>query len=316
MSTLLVCSVGGHLAELHALLPGMPDLDEERLWVTFDTPQSRSLLDGEATMFVDRSGPRDLATVLRNTASARALLRGAHPISNAVSTGSGIALSFLPLAASRGVRCHYVESFTRLDGPSVTGRLLALLPGMHLYTQHASWARGRWRHRGSMLDAYEAGARSAATRPPRRIVVTLGTMQDYAFPRLIERIHPLLPEGAEVLWQLGCTETPGLPIEAHRSLPAHELHRAIADADLVVAHAGCGSTLAAMEAGKTPLLVPRRCARGENVDDHQVELAAELAARGLAVVREVEELDRGALLEAAAGRVLRLSEPPPFRLAA
>jgi UDP-N-acetylglucosamine--N-acetylmuramyl-(pentapeptide) pyrophosphoryl-undecaprenol N-acetylglucosamine transferase len=317
VSTLLVCSVGGHLAELHALLPGMAGLEEERLWVTFDTPQSRSLLAGEPTLFVEHSGPRDLATVLRNTARARALLRGTHPFTDAISTGSGIALSFLPLARARGVRCHYVESFTRGDGPSLTGKLLSRLPGISLYTQHPSWAQGRWRHGGSVLDAFEAAGdtKAAASQEPRRVVVTLGTMRDYAFPRLVERIHPLLPEGAEVLWQLGCTETPALPIESRRSLPAHELREAIAGADLIVAHAGCGSALAAMEAGKTPLLVPRRAARGENVDDHQVELAAELRRRGLAVVREVEELDRAALLEAAAGRVLRRPAPPPFRLA-
>jgi UDP-N-acetylglucosamine transferase subunit ALG13 len=315
VSTLLVCSVGGHLAELHALLPGIADLDEERLWVTFDTPQSRSLLAGEQTVFVEHSGPRDLPTVLRNTGRANSLLR-AHSFTHAISTGSGIALSFLPLAAARGARCHYIESFTRSSGPSLTGRLLSGLPGMRLYTQHPSWARGRWQHRGSVLDAFEPAASAPALVEPRRVVVTLGTMKDYAFPRLVERLHPLLPDGAEVLWQLGCTETPpGLPIEGRHSLPAEELRRAISRADLVVAHAGCGSALAAMEAGRKALLVPRRAARGENVDDHQVELAFELTRRGLAVVREIEELDGGALLEAAAGRVLRRPAPPPFRLA-
>jgi UDP-N-acetylglucosamine--N-acetylmuramyl-(pentapeptide) pyrophosphoryl-undecaprenol N-acetylglucosamine transferase len=316
MSTLLVCSVGGHLTELHGLLARMPQLDGERLWVTFDTPQSRSLLRNETTLFVDRSGPRDLRTILANTRTARRLLGPGHPFTAVLSTGSGIALSFLPLAASRGVPCHYVESFTRSNGPSMTGRLLSGLPGVRLYAQHRSWIRGRWRYAGSMLDMFtpDPVPLSASSRISR-VVVTLGTMEDYEFPRLVERVHALLPTDAEVLWQLGCTRVPGLAIESHASLPENVLRHAIAGADLVIAHAGSGSALTAMEVGQMPLLVPRRAVHGENVDDHQVELAAELTERGLAVVREVEELDRQALLEAAAGRVLRRPEPPLFHLA-
>jgi UDP-N-acetylglucosamine--N-acetylmuramyl-(pentapeptide) pyrophosphoryl-undecaprenol N-acetylglucosamine transferase len=317
MSTLLVCSVGGHLAELHGLLARIPQFDGERLWVTFDTPQSRSLLADEPTLFVERSGPRDLRTILANTGTARRLLKSGHRFDDALSTGSGIALSFLPLAASRGVRCHYVESFTRSDGPSMTGRLLSRLPAVRLYSQHRSWTRGRWRYAGSMLDTFAPDPRSVPASPQiGRVVVTLGTMEDYEFPLLVEKVHTLLPTGAEVLWQLGCTRVPGLAIEAHESLPEKALRQAITAADLVIAHAGCGSALTAMEAGRMPLLIPRRAFRGENVDDHQVELAAELKDRGLAVVREVEELDLAALLEAAAGRVLRRPEPPPFQLAA
>jgi UDP-N-acetylglucosamine--N-acetylmuramyl-(pentapeptide) pyrophosphoryl-undecaprenol N-acetylglucosamine transferase len=314
MSTLLVCSVGGHLAELHALLPRIPGLDDERLWVTFDTPQSRSLLEGEPALFVEHSGPRDVPAILRNMATARSLLCRDHRFTRALSTGSGIALSFLPLALARGVRCHYVESFTRGDGPSLTGRLLSCLPGVRLYSQHRAWAQGRWRYAGSILDEFEAGPQQDTAPELKRVVVTLGTMQDYAFPRLIERLHALLEPDLDVLWQLGCTRAGDLPIDGRDRLSAAALRRAVERADLVIAHAGCGSALAAMEAGKTPLLVPRRAARGENVDDHQVQLGVELAARRLAVVRELEELNLEAMLLAAAGRVLKRGQPPPFRL--
>ena len=57
MSTLLVCSVGGHLAELHRLLERMRGLGEERLWVTFDTPQSRSVLAEEDSRLHRLHGP-------------------------------------------------------------------------------------------------------------------------------------------------------------------------------------------------------------------------------------------------------------------
>jgi hypothetical protein len=53
-----------------------------------------------------------------------------------VSTGSAIALSFLPVARLRGVPCHCIESAARSASPSQTGRLLRRVPGVRLYTQY------------------------------------------------------------------------------------------------------------------------------------------------------------------------------------
>ena len=57
---------------------------------------------------------------------------------------------------------------------------------------------------------------------------------------------------------------------------------------MVVAHAGVGAALAALEVGKCPVLVPRRHARGEHVDDHQIQIATELGDRALSVSVEAE----------------------------
>ena len=47
MSTLLVASSGGHLKELHQLRDRVRGVSGPFRWVTFDTPQSRSLLRDE-----------------------------------------------------------------------------------------------------------------------------------------------------------------------------------------------------------------------------------------------------------------------------
>jgi UDP-N-acetylglucosamine--N-acetylmuramyl-(pentapeptide) pyrophosphoryl-undecaprenol N-acetylglucosamine transferase len=314
MSTLLVSSVGGHLAELHRLVPRLRGIEHERVWVTFDTPQSRSVLAGEEVHFVDYTGPRDLANVLRHTRVARRMFAGRHPFSSVVSTGSGIALSFLPIAQLRGARCHYIESATRSAGPSLTGRLLRRVPGISTYTQYRRWARSPWTYAGSVFDNFSAGPVSDARRPIRRAVVTLGTMEDYEFRALVERALAILPRDVEVLWQVGCTDVSDLPIDGHRQLPARDLHDAIASADVVIAHAGCGSSIDALASGKKPVLVPRRGAYGENVDDHHALIAAELDGRGLAIVRSVQELQLNDLHLAARGSVLSDAVAGPFRL--
>jgi UDP-N-acetylglucosamine--N-acetylmuramyl-(pentapeptide) pyrophosphoryl-undecaprenol N-acetylglucosamine transferase len=313
VSTLLVSSVGGHLADLYRLLPRLQGLDEDRVWVTFDTPQSRSLLAGEEVVYVDYTGPRDIKNVLRHTLVARRLFRGCHPFSTVVSAGAGVALSFLPLGRARGASCHYIECSARAMDPSVTGRLLSRVPGIHLYTQYEDWARPPWAYAGSVLDTFVCGPRSENVTI-RRAVVTLGTMEDYEFRALVDRALALLPPDAEVLWQVGCTDVSDLPITAHNLLPTRRLQDAIEAADVVIAHAGCGSSVGALEAGKTPVLVPRRRSHGENVDDHQLLIANALSKRDLAVVRSVDDLTLEDLLLAARGSVLVDPRPAPFSL--
>jgi UDP-N-acetylglucosamine--N-acetylmuramyl-(pentapeptide) pyrophosphoryl-undecaprenol N-acetylglucosamine transferase len=316
MTTLLVSSVGGHLADLHVLLPRLRGIEQERMWVTFDTPQSRSLLAGEEVVYVDYTGPRDVKNVLRHSALARRLFKGSHPFSAVVSTGSGIALSFLPQARARGVRCHYIECSACTSGPSLTGKLLRRIPGIDLYSQYEGWARPPWRYAGSVLDAFAPGPTNGGPRQIKRVVVTVGTMQGYPFRRLIERAIKVLPADVDVLWQTGCADVSDLPIRTRAQVAAHVLQQEIRAADVVIAHAGCGSSVSALRAGKMPILVPRRRAHGENVDDHQLMIAGELAERGLAIARTVEQLSAEDLQLAARGSVRADTAPAPFRLAA
>jgi len=231
-----------------------------------------------------------------------------------VSTGAAIALSFLPLARTLGIPAYYVESAARRHGPSTTGRLLARVPGLSLYTQHASWADGRWNYAGCVFDGYEARERRFPTRAIRRAVVTLGTQPGYGFRRLVERLVDLLPPDADVLWQTGATDVRGLPIAPRTFVPGDELATAMRGADVVVAHAGVGSALCALDAGRCPVLVPRTATEGEHVDDHQSQIAATLDEVGLAVASPVERLGGGQLLRAAARVVAPRLEAGAFRL--
>lgn len=308
MRTLLVASAGGHLSELHELVPRL-GLSEPPHWATFDTEQTRSLLEGERVHHLRPTGPRDLGGVLGNAPAAARLLRR-HRYEQVVSTGAAVAMSFLPLASARGARCHYIESAARTRAPSLTGRMLERVPGVRLYAQAPGFARPGWHHGGSVFDAFEA--EWAPARPVARVVVTVGTME-FSFRRLLTRVKALLDPGATVLWQTGASDISGLGIDASPFLSARALAAAIGEADLVIAHAGVGSALMALDAGRRPVLVPRARDAGEHVDDHQLLIAEELARRGLAVTATPEELTREHL-ETAAGTLVRRTEPPPFAL--
>lgn len=312
LTTLLVASTGGHLKELHYLHRRLSGVQGPFRWVTFDTPQSRSLLEGDNVDFVPFVGGRDPANVTRNLASAGRILRD-RDLDTVVSTGSAVALPFFGLARVRRLRCHYIECSARVDGPSVTGRLISSIPGVNLYAQHHSWSSKKWGYSGSVFDSFERTDLPVVRKPQLgKVVVTVGTYRGYGFQRLIRRVLEILPSETDVLWQTGDTDVSDFGITGHDTIPERDLTEAMREADVVVSHAGIGTALAAFEVGKSPLLVPRRSSWAEHVDDHQTQIASELRSRGLIVTVEADALKYDDLLAAVGRRVTTPAVVPPF----
>jgi UDP-N-acetylglucosamine transferase subunit ALG13 len=295
--TLLVCSGGGHLKQLFTLAPRLGIEPDDQVWVTFENALSSSLLRDRRVVYVPFAAPRDAVNASRIALIVRRLLKAEH-FGRAISTGSSPAVAVLPQTAQRGIESHYIESAARADGPSVSGRLVARFRRISTYTQYPVWADERWRYRGSIFDAFAEGASHPVAPPIRRAVVSVGTQEGYGFSRLFAALAPLLV-GVEVLWQSGTQDVSDYGIAGRPSVPHDELAAAVAEADVVVAHAGTGAALTAIEAGKCPVLVPRLARYREHVDDHQVQIAAELSGRGLAVSARPEQLSVETLAEAA-----------------
>ena len=285
---LLVASSGGHIAQMSWLM-SQTELHEDSLWMTFRTPQTEALLAGRRVEWLDYVPPRgfrELGPVARTIAARVARER----FDTAVSTGAGIALPALACQVARGGRAVYVESVSRVDGPSSTGRLLARLPGIERYTQHAGWADRRWTWAGSVLDGLDVTTRPVP-RQVRSVLVTLGTIRPFRFDRLVDSVAAALPAGVDVTWQLGCTTRDDLPGEVHAELPATRMQELFETSDLVISHAGVASALQLAAAGAPTLLVPRRAGNGEHVDDHQTQIARLFANAGLARVVEADSIE-------------------------
>lgn len=312
MTVLLVANDGGHIMQLHTLRPRL-QLGGDAVWVTPRTPQTESLLEGENVHWAEPCPPRDAGAVLRNALRCRRLF-DEHDVTLVVSTGAALALSVLPLARARHIETVYIESATRTLEPSLSGRLLARVPGIRTFSQSEALVQHKWEYLASPWDLYRSSGRESA--PVRRVVVSVGTQAGHPFLRLVERLAAILPPGCEVLWQTGSTDVTHLGIDGRARVPSAEMNRAMREADVVVAHAGTGVALAALEAGRLPVLVPRRAHRGEHVDDHQLMIALELSLRDLCVPRDADRLTLTDL-ELAAGRsVSKVAEPPQLRIRA
>jgi UDP-N-acetylglucosamine:LPS N-acetylglucosamine transferase len=119
---LLVCSSGGHLWQMLALKETWEPFS--RVWVTFDKSDARSLLRDEDVVFAYGPTNRSIKNLLRNLVVAWRVTGWTRP-RVILSTGAGVAVPFAWIGRLRGARIVYVESFTRIDSPSLSCRLIA-----------------------------------------------------------------------------------------------------------------------------------------------------------------------------------------------
>jgi UDP-N-acetylglucosamine transferase subunit ALG13 len=114
--------------------------------------------------------------------------------------------------------------------------------------------------------------------------------------KAVDSIAHLLPQ--PVVIQHGHTPFRTEKCKTVPFLEMTEFERLIRESELVILHAGAGGILAAVQAGKVPVLMPRRASYGEHIDDHQVENATELTLSGKVVVAEEPDDLLGAVEEA------------------
>ncbi|MCZ2858461.1 glycosyltransferase [Blastococcus sp. VKM Ac-2987] len=289
---LLVASTGGHLAQIVRWSERF-GLRPDSVFATFDSEQSRSLLRGRDVVTLDYVPPRGLKPAFRAAVRLHRETRRER-FDVVLSTGAAVGISAYAIGQLRRLPVVYIESVSRFDGPSATGRILEKLPRIQRYSQHAGWAdRPGWRLGPSLLDDYTAVP--APDRAPRgedgrRVFVSLGTIKPFRFDALVDAVRKQLRPGDTVTWQLGVTTRDDLPGNVNQELRAEEFDRLLTDSDVFVTHSGVGTLLRALELGVRPVVVPRLAARGEHVDDHQLQVARELAGRGLVALRSPDEL--------------------------
>jgi UDP-N-acetylglucosamine transferase subunit ALG13 len=138
------------------------------------------------------------------------------------------------------------------------------------------------------------------------IFVTVGTGEQ-PFDRLLRAFESLSFDEPLVV-QRGPSTVEPESAACFDYLPFSEMLAQMQDARVVITHAGVGSVIAALTAGKRPVVVPRRRCFGEAVDDHQVEFARRLADSGLVrLVDDPRDLD-DALAKGADDRAVEPAE--------
>lgn len=137
------------------------------------------------------------------------------------------------------------------------------------------------------------------------IFATVGTQ--LPFDRLLLAIDTwaAMHQDVPVVAQTGRTTATYAHLTCQPHMDQRRYAECVAQARVIVAHAGMGSVLTAIEAGKPVILMPRRADLGEHRNDHQRDTAAEMAA--LSNITVVE--DSTALCGAISAALTRANDP-------
>jgi UDP-N-acetylglucosamine transferase subunit ALG13 len=204
-------------------------------------------------------------------------------------TGSGISVPFAWAGRALGARVLFVECGGRVDGPSLSCRMLR--PAAHrVFVQ---WPELVPRVRRAQFCGRLPWEGPRRAPPPAgrasRTLITVGTSRIFCFDRVIEVADVV--EG-EIVVQRGPSPLQPAGARVVDFLSFDELNAEMAAADAVVTHAGIGSVLLAISHGHRPIVMARRPERDEGVDHHQLAFARRLHEQGLAVV--IDEPDEAA----------------------
>lgn len=121
MKVCLVGSSGGHLTHLYLLKEYWGKHD--RIWVTFDKPDAKSILKDEKVYDCYYPTNRNFKNLVRNTFLAFKILFKERP-DVIISSGAAVAVPFFWLSKLFGAKTVYIEVFDRIDKSTMTGKLV------------------------------------------------------------------------------------------------------------------------------------------------------------------------------------------------
>lgn len=290
----LAGSGGGHVRQLLDLEPAWRRHDY--FFVTEDTALGRSLAERHPTLFVPHyaAGQARMGAPLRMLAaavgnffrSAGIVLRKRPQV--VISTGAGAVFFTVLWARLIGAKVFVIESFARFDHPSLFARLAAPLANS-MVVQSA--ALGPVWPKAKVFDPLKLLPPPNVAKEPLLFATVGATLP---FDRLVAAVAELKASGViedEVRFQVGDGGLQPAVGRASETLPFDEVQALLKQASIVVCHGGTGSLITALREGCHVIAMPREASRGEHYDDHQAEITAAFAARGLIhVARNVEEL--------------------------
>ncbi|EKF00328.1 UDP-N-acetylglucosamine--LPS N-acetylglucosamine transferase [Tolypothrix sp. LEGE 11397] len=121
MKIMLVCTSGGHFATMRSLQSFWSM--HERVWVSDRKSDTIILEESEKVHWLPYQAPRDILALIKNIPKTFQFIRLEKP-DVIISTGASIAINFAFVAKILGIRFIYIESISRANELSISGRLV------------------------------------------------------------------------------------------------------------------------------------------------------------------------------------------------
>lgn len=115
------------------------------------------------------------------------------------------------------------------------------------------------------------------------IFITLGS-QKFQFDRLLKKLDEMKAAGVitdEIFAQTGFSTYQPEHFKTQDFMDRDTFAAHMAQADMVITHAGTGAIIGAVKQGKKVIAVPRLSKYGEHVDDHQLQIVEQFTDMNL-----------------------------------
>ena len=149
MKLLLACTSGGHFSTMRSLKLFWSV--HERTWVTDFKKDTEILEDEEKVYWFPYQAPRDLLALILNIPKTLRVIYAEKP-DIIVSTGASLAINFALFAKLFGIKFIYIESISRSEELSLTGRIVYLLSS-EFYVQ---WPELKQKYSKALFKGYAA----------------------------------------------------------------------------------------------------------------------------------------------------------------
>ncbi|ALM76395.1 PssD/Cps14F family polysaccharide biosynthesis glycosyltransferase [Thermococcus barophilus] len=275
MKIAIICSHGGHLTEMLYLMDAFKNHDV--FFVTYDHPRTRGLPYKKYLFPNFGEKPFKIITYLPKIVNVITKEKPDIMISN----GAEIAVPFFYLGKILGIKTIFIECYTRIDEPTITGRLVyplsdyffVLWPEMlQPYGKKAKYVGGLFKKikRNVNLDEKK-----------NQIFVITGTHY-LGFERLVKAIDMIAKDFTyRFIIQLG--HTPYRPKNAEYFIfikEDKEIKKLMRLSKVVITQ-GAMSLIDALMNGSTVIAFPRLSTFGEHINDHQLTFSKKLEKKGL-----------------------------------
>ena len=290
MKICLACSSGGHLSEMMELKEVYGRYNY--FFVTYRSADTIELAEKEKVHFLTNPHRHPILTILNFLQSFKRFIKEKPDI--VMTTGAGVALPMCYIAKLFRKRIIFIESFCRVEKPSLFGRLIYPIANLTIvqwkpllnYYKEAKYGGPIFNFSSDNVDKAEI---------KNRIFVTVGTLST-GFDRLLKEIDMLIEKRVireNVIAQIGSSKYTPKNYEWFRFTSKEVFWDTMKESKIVITHGGVGSITNALKFNKRTIVVPRRKEFGEVVNDHQLEITRELERQGkIIAVYDIQDLEK------------------------
>lgn len=266
----LVASAGGHynqMINLYKIL-SISDLSKYfEIYLVFikrgDTKNNKKI-----KYFINPT-ERNIFKTLKNFYQSFKIFQKEKP-DLVISTGAGDALASMLIAKLFGKKVIFIESFSRFNSLSLTGKLVYNFVDK-FYVQWKSMLKfKKAEYIGQLLSIKPIKFKKIK----KSIFLTVGT-SSIPFNRLIKFVDDIALELKDytIFGQIGNSNYVPNNFKYERYLTNNEMIDCYRKSNIVICHAGTGSITNALTYSCKVYVMPRLKKYKENVDDHQLEIA-------------------------------------------